>query len=62
MPKKAFFTKRGTIKVKIHSPVSVDGYDEETMPRLIETVREAVAAGVRDTVNLNLPAGARKES
>ena len=62
MPKKAFFTKRGTIKVKIHPPVSVDGYDEETMPRLIETVREAVAAGVRDTVNPNLPAGDRKES
>ncbi|MGB2907809.1 MAG: lysophospholipid acyltransferase family protein [Candidatus Aminicenantaceae bacterium] len=55
MPKGAFFTKRGTIKIKIHAPVSVEGHDVSTMPRLIETVREMVAAGIRDTVNPNLP-------
>ncbi len=55
MPKGAFFTKRGTIKIKIHAPVSVEGHDVSTMPRLIETVRETVAAGIRDTVNPNLP-------
>jgi 1-acyl-sn-glycerol-3-phosphate acyltransferase len=61
MPKKAFFTKRGTIRVKIHPPVSVDGFDVDTMPDLIEKVRKTVAAGVRDTVNPNLPAGVRSE-
>jgi 1-acyl-sn-glycerol-3-phosphate acyltransferase len=53
MPKRAFFTKRGTILVKIHPPVSVEGYDVSTMPRLIEKVRESVAAGIRDTANPN---------
>lgn len=61
MPKKAFFTRRGTIIVKIHPPVSVDSFDVDTMPDLIEQVRETVAAGVRDTVNPNLPEGVRSE-
>ncbi len=55
MPKGAFFTRKGTIKIKIHPPVSVEGHDVSTMPYLIETVREIVAAGIRDTVNPNLP-------
>jgi 1-acyl-sn-glycerol-3-phosphate acyltransferase len=59
MPKKAFFTKRGTIKVHIHTPVPVDGYTLETMPDLIERVREAVEAGLKATENPNLPAEAR---
>jgi len=61
MPKKAFFTQRGTVRVMIHPPVSVDGYDVDSMPDLIETVRETVAAGVRNTVNPNLPGVARSE-
>jgi 1-acyl-sn-glycerol-3-phosphate acyltransferase len=54
MPKGAFFTKRGTIRVNIQAPISVDGYNKDTMPQLIEAVREAVSSGIQDSVNPHL--------
>lgn len=46
MPKKTFFVKRGTIKVLIHPPVAVRGYDVQSLPNLIDRVRQGIHTGV----------------
>lgn len=46
MPKKKFFVKRGTIKVLVHPPVTVQGYDVQSLPRLIQRVRQGIHAGL----------------
>ncbi len=46
MSKGAFFTKKGTIQVAFHSPISISGYDEASMPRLMEAVRSTIAGGI----------------
>jgi 1-acyl-sn-glycerol-3-phosphate acyltransferase len=49
MPKHSFFTKRGTIGVKIHDPVPMDGYSEANLGKLMERVRNAVLSGLEDS-------------
>jgi 1-acyl-sn-glycerol-3-phosphate acyltransferase len=51
MPKGAFFTRRGTIRVVIHDPIPVKGMDRESMPALIEATRAKVMEGLADTPN-----------
>lgn len=57
MPKGAFSTKKGTIRVSIREPIPVEGYSIETMPQLIAAVRESVCAGFEDSVNPHLESG-----
>lgn len=54
MSKGAFFTKRGSIKVAFHSPISISGHDESSMPRLIEAVRSVIVGGIDGMSNTNL--------
>jgi 1-acyl-sn-glycerol-3-phosphate acyltransferase len=42
MPKKQWFSRRGTVKVVFHEPVAVTGYTPETMSGLMEKVRAAI--------------------
>jgi 1-acyl-sn-glycerol-3-phosphate acyltransferase len=54
MPKGAFFTRRGTIRVVIHDPIPVKGINKESMPSLIEATRDKVLEGITFTPNPNL--------
>lgn len=49
MPKHSFFTKRGTIRVKIHDPVPMDGYSEANLDELMDRVRNTVLSGLEDS-------------
>jgi 1-acyl-sn-glycerol-3-phosphate acyltransferase len=44
MPKKQWFSRRGTVRVVFHRPVAVTGYTTETMGELMEKVRAAILA------------------
>jgi len=46
MPKGAFFTKRGCIKVVFHDPVELEGFSTNNLSDLMDRVREAVAEGI----------------
>jgi 1-acyl-sn-glycerol-3-phosphate acyltransferase len=46
MPKGQFGAKRGTVSVKFHPPVPVDGYSEGNVAELVERVRAAVSSGL----------------
>ena len=46
MPKGQFGSKRGTVSVEFHPPVSVEGYSVQNMDGLIEQVRAAVSSGL----------------
>jgi len=46
MPKGQFGSKRGTVSVEFHPPVSVEGYSVRDMEGLIEKVRAAVSSGL----------------
>ncbi len=54
MPKGAFFTRRGTIRVVMHDPIFVEGMDKESMPDLIDATRAKVLEGIASTPNPNL--------
>lgn len=46
MPRGSFFVKRGHIEVVFHPQVPVEGYDESTLPELVEKVRRAVMSAL----------------
>jgi 1-acyl-sn-glycerol-3-phosphate acyltransferase len=46
MPKGSFFVRRGKIDVAFQSPVSVQGYNRDTMEKLIEKVRSIIQAAL----------------
>jgi 1-acyl-sn-glycerol-3-phosphate acyltransferase len=46
MPKGAFFAKKGKIEVTFHPPVSVQEFDRQSLPRLIDKVRDIVQSGL----------------
>lgn len=46
MPKGRFGSKRGTVSVEFHPPVSIEGYSAENMEGLIEKVRAVVSSGL----------------
>ena len=46
MPKGQFGSKRGTVSVEFHPPVSIEGYSAGNMDGLIERVRAAVSSGL----------------
>ncbi len=47
MPKGAFFAKRGRVEVTFHPPVSVQGFDRQSLPRLIDKVRDIIQSGLK---------------
>ncbi len=48
MPKGSFFVKRGEIRVAFHPPVSVQGYDKDSLPDLSKKVRGIIQAGLEN--------------
>ncbi|NIO48567.1 MAG: 1-acyl-sn-glycerol-3-phosphate acyltransferase [Candidatus Aminicenantes bacterium] len=46
MPKGSFFAKKGKVRVIFHSPVSVEGFDESNLSRLIGKVRNVIQSGL----------------
>ena len=42
MPRGSFFVKKGRVKVEFHRPLPVSGYNLQTMPQLIEKVRNII--------------------
>jgi 1-acyl-sn-glycerol-3-phosphate acyltransferase len=48
MPKGSFFVQKGTIRVLFHLPLSIEGVDESRMAGLMETVRTAILAGLKE--------------
>jgi 1-acyl-sn-glycerol-3-phosphate acyltransferase len=50
MPKGQWFARKGKVEVVFHDPIPVTGYTPETMPDLMERVREKIlsAGGPRD--------------
>lgn len=47
MPKGAFFAKKGKIEVTFHPPVSVQEFDRQSLPKLIEKVRDTIQSGLK---------------
>jgi 1-acyl-sn-glycerol-3-phosphate acyltransferase len=45
MPKKSIFVKKGRVKVIFHPPFSTQGFDETSLPELIERIRNIIASG-----------------
>jgi len=48
MPKKSFFIKKGNVRIVFHPVVPVHEYDRDTLPSLIDRVRDAVKSGLDD--------------
>jgi len=48
MPKGSFFTKRGTIRVKLHDPVPMTGYSKDNLDELVDRVRNTVLSGLEE--------------
>jgi len=46
MPRGSRLIRGGTVRIVFHEPVDVSGYSAETMPRLMERVRAAIASGL----------------
>jgi 1-acyl-sn-glycerol-3-phosphate acyltransferase len=46
MPKGAAFVKRGRIRIIFHPPVSVEGFEKNSIPELMEEVRNSVSSGL----------------
>lgn len=46
MPKGSFFVKKGSIRVKFHSSVSVEGYNKKNLPELISKVQNIIREGL----------------
>jgi len=47
MPKGSFFVKRGSIRVILHSAISVEGYNEKSLPDLISKVQNIIREGLQ---------------
>jgi 1-acyl-sn-glycerol-3-phosphate acyltransferase len=48
MPKKSFFIKKGNVRVVFHPVVPVQEFNRDTLPRLMDRVRDAVKSGLDD--------------
>lgn len=48
MPKKSFFIKKGNVRVAFHPVVPVQEFNRDTLPRLMDRVRDAVKSGLDD--------------
>jgi 1-acyl-sn-glycerol-3-phosphate acyltransferase len=47
MPRGSFFVKKGRVKVEFHHPFPVSDYNLQTMPQLIEKVRNTIKNGLK---------------
>jgi len=48
MPRKSFFIKKGNVRVAFHPVVPVQEFNRDTLPRLMDRVRDAVKSGLDD--------------
>jgi 1-acyl-sn-glycerol-3-phosphate acyltransferase len=48
MPKKSFFIKKGNVRIVFHPLVPVHEFNRDTLPRLMDRVRDAVKSGLND--------------
>lgn len=48
MPKKSFFIKKGNVRVAFHPVVPVQEFSHDSLPRLMDRVRDAVKSGLDD--------------
>ncbi len=48
MPKKSFFIKKGNVNIAFHPVVPVQEFNRDTLPRLMDRVRDAVKSGLDD--------------
>jgi len=48
MPKKSFFIKKGNVSVAFHPVIPVQEFTRDTLPRLMDRVRDAVKSGLDD--------------
>jgi 1-acyl-sn-glycerol-3-phosphate acyltransferase len=48
MPKKSFFIKKGNVRVVFHPVVPAQEFNRDTLPRLMDRVRDAVKSGLDD--------------
>ena len=48
MPKKSFFIKRGKVNIAFHPVVPVQEFNRDTLPSLMDRVRDAVKSGLAD--------------
>ena len=48
MPKKSFFIKKGNVRVAFHPVIPVQEFNRDTLPRLMDRVRDAVKSGLDD--------------
>ncbi len=48
MPKKSFFIKKGNVRIVFHPVVPVQEFNRDTLPRLMDRVRDAVKSGLDD--------------
>jgi 1-acyl-sn-glycerol-3-phosphate acyltransferase len=48
MPKNSFFLKKGNVRVIFHPVVPVKEFNRDTLPRLMDRVRDAVKSGLDD--------------
>jgi 1-acyl-sn-glycerol-3-phosphate acyltransferase len=46
MPKGAFFIRKGKVKVRFHPAVPVPGFDRDSLPQLIDKVRNVIRTGL----------------
>ncbi len=48
MPRGTIFPRRGKVEVRFHPPVSVQGYDQNTLGGLIDKVKAVIESGLTD--------------
>ncbi|MFC2170167.1 lysophospholipid acyltransferase family protein [Acidobacteriota bacterium] len=48
MPKRRFFIKKGNVKVIFHPPISVQEFDHNKLPILMDRVRGAIQSGIEE--------------
>ncbi|MEW6456084.1 MAG: lysophospholipid acyltransferase family protein [Acidobacteriota bacterium] len=48
IPKGKFSVRKGTVRVKFHSPISTDGYTIEDRNKLVEVVRNEIKKGLEE--------------
>jgi 1-acyl-sn-glycerol-3-phosphate acyltransferase len=46
MPKGSFFIKKGKVGVAFHQPVSVEGFDNQSLSLLVDKIRDIIKAGL----------------
>ena len=46
LPKGSFFAKKGKVDVIFHPPVSVQGFDRNSLPQLMRKVRSVIQSGL----------------